>query len=82
LKEGERGDARRKDGMRTRTAGSLFAFEKHQQLIHRHAPSFIRDVPDRFRQRALTADQATDQLGISPSRLYALATAYLRAPAP
>jgi hypothetical protein len=29
--------------MRTRTAGSLFAFEKHQQLIHRHAPSFIRD---------------------------------------
>jgi hypothetical protein len=59
--------------MRTRTAGSLFAFEKHQQLIHRHAPSFIRDVLDTFRQRKLTATQAADQLGVSPSRLYALA---------
>ena len=58
-------------------AGSLFAFEKHQQLIHRHAPSFIRDVLDTFRQRKLTATQAADQLGVSPSRLYALATAYL-----
>jgi hypothetical protein len=66
LKAGERSDARRKDGLRTRTAGSLLVFEKHQQLIHRHAPSFIRDVLDRFRQRTLTADQATDQLGISP----------------
>jgi hypothetical protein len=47
-------------------AGSLLVFEKHQQLIHRHTPSFIRDVLDRFRQRPLTADQATDQLGISP----------------
>ena len=34
---------------------------------------------DTFRQRKLTAAQAADQLGISPSRLYALATAYLRA---
>jgi len=65
--------------MRTRTAGSLFAFEKHQQLIHRHAPSFIRDVLDTFRQRKLTATQAADQLGVSTSRLYTLATAYLRA---
>jgi hypothetical protein len=65
--------------MRTRPAGSLFAFEKHQQLIPRHAPAFIRDVLDTFRQRKLTATQATDQLGISPRRLYALATAYLRA---
>jgi hypothetical protein len=63
--------------MRTRTAGSLFAFEKHQQLIHRHAPSFICDVLDTFRQRKLTAAQAADQLGVSPSRLYALATTYL-----
>jgi hypothetical protein len=63
--------------MRTRLAGSLFAFEKHQQLIHRHAPAFIRDVLDRFRQHHLTVAQATDQLGISPSRLYALATTYL-----
>jgi hypothetical protein len=63
--------------MRTRTAGSLFAFEKHQQLIHRHAPSFICDVLDTFRQRKLTATQAADQLGVSPSRLYALATTYL-----
>jgi hypothetical protein len=65
--------------MRTRPAGSLFAFEKHQQLIHRHAPSFIRDVLDTFRQRKLTATQAADQLGVSLSRLYTLATAYLRA---
>jgi hypothetical protein len=78
LKAGERSDARRKDGLRTRTAGSLFAFEKHQRLIHRHAPAFIRDVLDTFRQRKLTAIQAADQLGVSPSRLYALATVYLR----
>ena len=63
--------------MRTRAAGGLLVFEKHQQLIHRHAPSFIRDVLDTFLQRTLTAAQATDQLGISPSRLYALATDYL-----
>jgi hypothetical protein len=48
LKAGERSDARRKDGLRTRTAGSLLVFEKHQQRIHRHAPSFIREVLDRF----------------------------------
>ena len=71
--------ARLEDGLRTRTAGSLLVFEKHQQLIHRHAPSFIRDGLDRFRQRTLTADPATDPLGISPSRRCALATAYLRA---
>ena len=61
LKESERSDARRKDGLRTRAAGSLFAFEKHQQLIHRHAPSFIRDVLDTFRQSKLTATQAADR---------------------
>jgi hypothetical protein len=66
LKAGERSDARRKDGLRTRTAGSLLVFEKHQQLLHRHAPSFIRAVLDRFRQRTLTADPATDPPGISP----------------
>jgi hypothetical protein len=33
-------------------------------------------VLDRFRQRAWTATQAAEQLGLSPSRLYALATAY------
>ena len=26
----------------------LFAFEKHQQLSHRHAPSFIRHVLEAF----------------------------------
>jgi hypothetical protein len=51
-------------------------FEKHQQLIHRHAPTFIRHVLEAFRQHTLTAAQATDQLGLSRSRLYALATAY------
>ena len=34
---------------------------------------------DTFRQRKLTATQAAAQLGLSPSRLYALSTAYLRA---
>jgi len=52
------------------------AFEKYQQLVHRHAPTFIRHVLERFRQRTLNAAQATGQLGISRSRLYTLATAY------
>ena len=52
------------------------AFEKHQQLIHRHAPTFIRHVLERFRLRTLQAAQATGQLGLSRSRLYALATAF------
>ena len=51
-------------------------FEKHQQLLHRHAPSFIRHVLDTFRQRTLTAVQAAAQLGLSPSRVNALATVY------
>ena len=51
-------------------------FEKYQQLIHRHAPSFIRHLLERFRLRSLSAPQATSQLGLSRSRLYALATAY------
>ena len=64
----------------------LWAFEKHQQLIHRHAPAFIRHVLERFRLHTLDTAQATDQLGLSRSRLYALATAYntarARKPAP
>jgi hypothetical protein len=54
----------------------LRVFEKYQQLIHRHAPTFIRHVLERFRLRALNMAKATSQLGISRSRLYALATAY------
>jgi len=54
----------------------LRAFENYQQLIHRHAPTFIRHVFEHFRRRSLSAAQATSQLGISRSRLYALATAY------
>ena len=57
-------------------AAILCVFEKHQQLIHRHAPAFIRHVLETFRQGALTATQAARQLSLSPSRLYALATAY------
>jgi len=57
----------------------LCAFEKHQQLRHRHAPSFIRHVLDTFRQRTLSAAQAAEQLGLSRSHLYTLSTAYLRA---
>ena len=59
-----------------RPAAILCAFEKHQQLRHRHAPSFIRHVLDRFRLHTLSAAQAAAQLSLSPSRLYALATAY------
>jgi hypothetical protein len=60
-------------------AAILRVFEKHQQLPHRHAPAFIRQVLDDFGQRLLTALEAAEQLGLSPSRLYALATAYGRA---
>jgi hypothetical protein len=65
-----------KTGGAARVARSLCVFEKHQQLIHRHAPSFIRHVLERFRQQTLDPAQATSQLGLSRSRLYALATAY------
>jgi len=65
-----------KTGGADKLARSLSVFEKHQQLIHRHAPTFIRHVLEGFRQHTLTAAQATDQLGLSRSRLYALATAY------
>jgi hypothetical protein len=61
------------------SAGILPVFEKHQQLLHRHAPSFIRHVFEAFRQHTVTAAEAADQLGLSRSRLYALSTAYLRA---
>jgi hypothetical protein len=64
-----------KTGGADKLARILRAFEKHQQLIHRHAPSFIRHVLERFRQHTLNAAQATGQLGLSRSRLYALATA-------
>jgi hypothetical protein len=36
----------------------LDAFEKYQQLIHRHAPAFIRHVLEGFRQHTLKATQA------------------------
>jgi hypothetical protein len=65
-----------KTGGATKPARILRVFEKHQQLIHRHAPSFIRHVLEGFRTRRLNAAQAADQLGLSPSRLYALATAF------
>ena len=54
----------------------LHPFEKHQQLLHRHAPSFIRHVRDTFRKQTLSAVQAAAQLDLSLSRFYALATAY------
>ena len=79
MEEGERSDARRKDAVRTRAAGILLFFEKHQQLAHRHAPAFIRHVLDGFRAGDLTAVRAAAQRGLSRSRLHALATAYGRA---
>jgi hypothetical protein len=57
-------------------AATLRVFEKHQQLLHRHAPAFIRHVLDSFRQHTLSAVQAAAELSLSPSRLYALATTY------
>jgi hypothetical protein len=54
-------------------------FEKYQQLLNRHAPSFIRHVLAAFRQHSLTAIEAAEQLGLSPSRLYALHSDYLKA---
>ena len=65
-----------KRGGVAKTGGYAARLEKYQQLSHRHAPSFIRHVLDAFRQHTLTANQAAEQLGLSPSRLYALATAY------
>lgn len=65
--------------MGVRLARILCAFEKHQQLLRRQAPSFIRHVLEAFRQRTLTAPEAADQLGLSRSRLYALSNSYLRA---
>ena len=62
--------------MRPGRAATLRVFEKHQQLLHRHAPAFIRHVLDSFRQHTLSAAQAAAQLGLSPSRLYALASVY------
>jgi hypothetical protein len=62
--------------VRPSPAATLHVFEKYQQLTHRHAPSFIRHVLDAFRQHTRSAVQAAAQLGLSPSRLYALATAY------
>lgn len=53
--------------------------EKYQQLLHRHAPVFVRHVLNAFRKLKLTASEAATQLGISRSRLYALLTDYLRA---
>jgi hypothetical protein len=65
-----------KRGGAAMTGGYAARLEKYQQLIHRHAPSFIRHVLDAFRQHTLNAGQAAAQLGLSPSRLYALSTAY------
>src|ERR1035437_4184532 len=65
-----------KTGGAAKLARILRVFEKHQQLIHRHAPSCRRHVLEHFRQHSLNAAQATGQLGLSRGRLYALATAY------
>lgn len=53
--------------------------KKHQQLLHRHAPAFIRHVLEAFRKQKVSASQAAGQLGLSRSRLYVLLTGYLRA---
>jgi hypothetical protein len=68
-----------KTGGAARRGGYALPLEKHQQLLHRHAPSFIHHVLDAFRERTLNAPEAAEQLGVSPSRLYALSTERLRA---
>ena len=65
-----------KTGGADQVARILTAFEKQLQLIHRHAPPFIRHVLEGFRRHTLDAVQAALQLGLSRSRLYTLATAY------
>jgi len=60
-------------------ARRAYVLEKYQQLLHRHAPSFIRHVLEGFRKWRLSASEAADQLQISRSRLYGLRTEYLKA---
>jgi hypothetical protein len=60
-------------------ARRTYVLEKYQQLLHRHAPSFVRHVLEGFRKWRLNASEAADQLQISRSRLYALRTEYLKA---
>ena len=55
--------------------------EKYQQLIHRHAAPFIRDVLKRFRDRFITAAQGADELQISERHFYSLRHRYLKAAA-
>jgi hypothetical protein len=55
--------------VRPSLAATLPVFEKYQQLVHRHAPSFIRHVLDGFRQHTLSAVQAAARLGLSPTFL-------------
>jgi hypothetical protein len=52
--------------------------KKHQQLLHRHPPAFIRQVLEAFRKQKVSASEAGTQLGLSRSRLYVLLTGYLR----
>ena len=53
--------------------------EKYQQLIHRHAAPFIRDVLKRFRDLSLTAAQAAAELQVSQRHFYSLRHRYLKA---
>ena len=54
--------------------------EKHdQQLVHRLAPPFIREVLSSFRAQALTASTAAAELGLGRTRFYHLYADYLRA---
>lgn len=52
--------------------------EKHQQLIHRQPPAFIRHILSDFNGGELTAAQACARLEVSRTRLYELRTAWLR----
>ena len=74
--EAERSDGRRIGWAWGRGGLLCCALENYQQLAQRHAPAFIRHVLEAFWQRTLTTAQAAEQLGLSRSRLYALATAY------
>jgi hypothetical protein len=67
-----------KTGGAAKLARILRVFEKHQQLIHRPAPSCRRHVLEHFRQHSLNAAQATGQLGLSRGRLCAFQSCQIK----
>lgn len=53
--------------------------KKYQQLVHRHAAPFVRDVLKRFRADEITAQQGAGELQVSARYFYRLWRSYLQA---